>query len=112
MKDLALNNGFHAVGIFHAFKSIPWSNDATKFNHRILLANPFEDANGFQQTEVISIDISYEDVARVKELESSHKGKQVIIPCRLEARKGGKSGAWLSRFMPKGSLVTMLNKAF
>ena len=69
-------NGFQAVGIILGFKSEPWRNDPTKFNHRILLANPFLDGNGFQQTEVMSIDITHDDVQRLQQLTNEFKGKQ------------------------------------
>lgn len=105
---LTVQNGFQAVGIMHGFVSEPWSNDNTKFNHKIILANPFLDGNGFQQTEVMSIDIAHDDVQRVQKLANELKGKQVIIPCSCNARKGGKNGAWLSRFMPKNSIIQAL----
>jgi hypothetical protein len=105
-----VQNGFQAVGIMHGFQSEPWRNDPTKFNHRILLANPFLDSNGFNQTEVISIDIAHDDVRRVQQLANELKGKQVILPCRCDAKKGGKSGAWLSRFLPKGSMILELSQ--
>lgn len=96
----------------HTFVSEPWSNDKTKFNHKIILSNPFLDSNGFQQTEVMSIDIAHDDVHRVQQLSSELKGKQVILPCIFNARKGGKNGAWLSRFMPKGSIIQALPDSF
>jgi len=107
-----IQNGFQAVGIMHGFNSEPWRNDSTKFNHRILLANPFLDGNGFHQTEVISIDVAHDDVTRVQQLANDLKGKQVILPCRCDAKKGGKSGAWLSRFLPKGSSIQALPDTF
>lgn len=103
-----IQNGFQIVGMMHGFKSEPWRNDPTKFNHRILLANPFLDGNGFQQTEVLTVDVAHDDVERVQQLASQLKGKQVILPCRCDAKKGGKSGAWLSRFLPKGSRIIPL----
>jgi hypothetical protein len=103
-----VQNGFQAVGIMHGFQSEPWRNDATKFNHKILLANPYFDGNGFQQTEVISIDVAHDDVQRVQKIANELQGKQVILPCRCDAKKGGKSGAWLSRFLPKGSQIVAL----
>lgn len=107
---IAIQNGFQAVGIMHGFKSEPWRNDPTKFNHRILLTNPFLDGNGFQQTEVMSIDIAHDDVTRIQQLANDLKGQKVILPCRCDAKKGGKSGAWLSRFLPKGSLIQALSE--
>lgn len=109
---LAIQNGFQAVGMMHGFVSEPWTNDNTKFNHKVILSNPFLDGNGFQQTEVMSIDISHDDVQRVQQLANELKGKQVIIPCNCNARKGGKTGAWLSRFMPKGSSIQALPDSF
>lgn len=106
----SIQNGFQAVGIMHGFVSEPWANDNTKFNHKVILANPFLDGNGFQQTEVMSIDVAHDDIQRVQQLAESLKGKQVIMPCVCSARKGGKTGAWLSRFMPKGSPIKALSE--
>lgn len=105
---MQLQNGFQAIGIMNGFQSIPWKNDPSKFNHRLLLANPYLDGNGFNQTEVISVDVSHEDVQRVQRLADELKGKQVILPCRCEAKKGGKNGAWLSKFLPKGSNIQVV----
>ena len=82
------------------------------YNHTILLSNQFLDGNGFQQTEVMSIDVGHDDVTRVQQLANDLKGKQVILPCRCDAKKGGKSGAWLSRFLPKGSSIQALPDVF
>ena len=102
-------NGTYCVGIMNGFVSQPWTNDPNKFNHRILLANPYLDNNGFQQTEVITIDVSADDVQRVQGLCNQLKDKQVIVLTRFDARKGGKNGAWLSRFMPRGANIQTLD---
>ena len=44
-----MDNYFQAVGIMHGFKSEQWRNYSTKFKHRILLANPFLNGNGFNK---------------------------------------------------------------
>ena len=106
---ISIQNGFQVVGVMHGFVSEPWTNDHTKFNHKIILSNPFLDSNGFQQTEVMNIDVAHDDVHRVQKLANELKGKQVILPCICNARKGGKHGAWLSRFLPKGSLIQSIN---
>lgn len=103
-----LMNGFYAVGVMHDVVSTPWSNDANKLNHKIVLANPFVDSNGFKQTEVINVDLSFEDVDRVKALLSCLKGERVLVHCNVLAKKGGRNGAWLSRFMIKGSDIRPL----
>lgn len=98
-----LNNGFFVAGIFHSVLSEPWSTDNSKFNHRIILNNPYEDQFGNPQTEVIRIDISQEDLPILQAQASRVAGKQVIVPVICAARAGGKTGAWLSVRMPKGS---------
>ena len=105
-----IQNGYQVVGIMHGFQSEPWRNDPTKFNHKLLLTNPYLDGHGFQQTEVMSIDIAHDDVQRVQQIANEFKGKQVIFPCRCDAKKGGKSGVWLSRFLPKGSTIVALSE--
>lgn len=98
-----MNNGFFVAGEFHSVVSEPWSNDASKFNHRIILNNPYQDQYGNQQTEVIRIDISPDDLQVLQGQSPRIQGKQVIVPVVCSARIGGKTGAWLSVRMPKGS---------
>ncbi len=107
-----MDNNFQLRGTFVAatmsgFVSQPWVNNPEKFNHRIILANPYVDNNGFNQTEVITIDVSHDDIQRVQQLCTQLRDKQVIVFCSFQARQGGKSGAWLSRFMPRGSEILL-----
>ena len=98
-----MNNGTFVCGIFNTVVSEPWSSDPSKFNHRIILNNPYEDQYGNQQTEVIRVDINPEDLQTLQQQAPRIAGKQVIIPVICQARQGGRSGAFLSVRMPKGS---------
>lgn len=102
-----MNNGTFVVGIFNQVSSEPWSTDNTKFNHRLVLNNPYRDNWGNEQVEVITVDLNPEDLPIVQKQASILVGKQVMIPVVCQARAGGKSGAWLSRRMPKGSKILM-----
>lgn len=101
-----MNNGFFVTGIFHSVLSEAWTNDPSKFNHRIILNNPYQDQFGNPQTEVIRIDISQEDLPILQAQSSRIAGKQVIVPVICMARAGGKTGAWLSVRMPKGEKLS------
>lgn len=98
-----MNNGFFVLGDFHSVISEPWSNDQSKFNHRLIINNPYLDQFGNQQTEVIRIDISPEDLQVIQSQAPRIQGKQVMVPVICQARQGGRNGTWLSVRMPKGS---------
>ena len=107
---MSMQNGTFVIGEFNQVKSEPWSTDATKFNHRIVLNNPYQDQYGNGQVEVITIDVSPEDLPIIQKQSSAIVGKQVMIPVVCQARAGGRNGAWLSRRMPKGSKIMMTPK--
>lgn len=98
-----MNNGFFVVGQFHSVVSEPWSSDPNKFNHRLVVTNQYEDRFGMPQTEVITVDISPDDLNILQQQAPRAAGKQVMVPVVCSARQGGRNGAWLSVRMPKGS---------
>ena len=102
-----MNNGTFVVGEFNQVKSEPWSTDQTKFNHRLVLNNPYDDSYGNKQVEVITVDISPDDLSVIQRQSSALVGKQVLVPVVCQARPGGRTGAWLSRRMPKGSKIML-----
>ncbi|WP_027855002.1 hypothetical protein [Marinobacterium litorale] len=106
---MSFNNGYFVIGNFHSVQSEPWRNDETKFNHRIILNNPYEDQFGNPQTEVIRVDISQEDLPTLQAQAGRIQGQQVMVPVVCNARKGGSTGAWLSVRMPKGSKLLFPN---
>ena len=85
-----------------------WSNDPTKFNHRLHLVSQYNDNYGYVQTQHINIDVNAEDLTRVQEFCNINNGSQVIVQVNNTARKGGKSGAWLSQYMPKDAEIIVL----
>jgi len=107
-----LKHGTFVIGEFVGFESEPWASDATKFNNRIGVKTGSYPA-GFGETkdEIISIDIFDDETIRwVIAQQDKLKGKDVI--CNVIHRaKGGRSGAWLSRFMPRGQLPQLLSKS-
>ena len=106
-----IQTGFTLTGIFKGFRSTPWKNDPTKFNHRIGIATLKDDGYGGQSENLIEVDILQEDIPRIQQSQNDYLGKYVMINVVPMAK--GKS--WLSCFMPKGSeiknLATVLKKA-
>jgi hypothetical protein len=106
-----MNNGFFVCGVFHSVISEPWASDPSKFNHRLVINNPYLDQYGNQQTEVVRIDINPDDLTVLQAQSPRITGKQVLVPVVCAARSGGRSGAWLSVRMPKGSKLTFPAKS-
>lgn len=98
-----MNNGYFVVGEFHSVVSEPWATDQSKFNHRLIVTNQYQDSIGMPQTDVIRIDLSADDLTVIQQQAPRIQGKQVMVPVVCSARKGGRNGAWLSVRMPKGS---------
>ena len=105
-----MENGIYVIGEFNQVVSEPWSTDNTKFNHRLVLNSPYKDQWGNEQVEVITIDINPEDLPVIQRQASTLAGRQVMVPTIFQARKGGRTGAWLSRRMPKGSKIAIAPK--
>jgi hypothetical protein len=106
---MILENGTFVIGILSQLVTEPWaSNGKSGTNYRLAISSPYEDRFGNPQTEVTTIDVASDEHARVwgecKEL----VGKRIAVPCRHTARQGGKTGAWVARFMPKNTSVTVV----
>lgn len=102
--------GTYIIGEFVGYIEKPWPTDATKLNRRIrLVTGRYLDDFGQEQLQTQEVDIQLEDVGTIKHLEADLKGKQVVIPAVFRARKGGRDGAFLSCFMPKGATISFLH---
>ncbi|WP_201356428.1 hypothetical protein [Amphritea japonica] len=107
---MAKFEGFYLAGTLQGFKSTPWSSDPTKFNHRVGIARTYEDDWGNAQTDVTEVDVSLDDVQVIQKQCDILKGQDVIVRVVPSARKGGKTGAWLSVFIPKGEKILPQSK--
>ena len=104
---LALGN--YVLGICKDFRSEPWNNDPTKFNHRLIISRPYHDQYGNEQTDVTVVDINQEDVQAVQTQVAQFRDKAVVCPVAQVARAGGRNGAWLSVRMPKHEKLQLLD---
>jgi hypothetical protein len=107
-----MENGVYIIGQVKGLKSTPWAKDPNKFNHSLgLVTGIYKDEWDNQHENIIKVDIQEADLARVKNLVDGKAGKQVSVPVVGRARPGGKSGAWLSYFLPQGADLVFLGQA-
>lgn len=106
---MSLQLGSYVVGICKEFRSEPWNNDPTKFNHRLIISRPYLDQYENEQTDVTIIDINTDDVHAVQNQVASFRNKAIICPVAMVARAGGRNGAWLSTRMPKNEKLQLLD---
>ena len=106
----ALQNGRYYVGTIQNFESVPWTTDPTKFNHRLVMINQYDDRYGNSQTQYENFNVHPEDIQRIQTLANSAKGEQVIFAMGAQAKKGGKNGAWLDQYIVKGTPVYKLEE--
>jgi hypothetical protein len=99
--------GQFIAGVMLGYQETPWPTDSTKFNRRVgIKTGTYKDSFGQQHINTELIDVQYDDCEAVKAVCTLLAGKSVIVPVVAVARKGGKEGAWLSMFMPKGVKIT------
>lgn len=102
-----MNNGIFIQGEFLQLKSEPWKKDPTKFNHRLILINTFEDQDGCPQTDKFMVDITPEDLPILQQQAPRITGKSVIVPVVVSARAYGGREPFISYYMPKGSKILL-----
>ena len=106
-----LINGVYVVGQLKGFTQTPWTNDPNKFNYSIgVSTSSYVNEWGETNETIQRIDIQSDDVSRVMNFTNENKGSIVQIPVVYRARTGGRSGSWLSCFMPKNSELKLLKK--
>jgi hypothetical protein len=103
--------GQFICGKLLGYQETPWPTDPTKLNRRIgVLTGTYKDSFGVEHVNSELIDIQYAESAIIQNQCASLVGKHVIVPVITVAKKGGKDGAWLSKFMPKGACITEQKK--
>lgn len=90
------------IGKYVGYSKTPWTNDPSKFNHRVCLeVGNRTDEFGVVHPENLVMDIDPSDVCKFDDM--SNKVVRVDLAFRMkEARNGNK---WLSVWIPKGSDV-------
>jgi hypothetical protein len=98
--------GFYLFGICKGFRVDQRTADGkTYVNYRLGIARTYQGHYDETNEEVIEVDILQDDQANIGKVAEAYKGKPVVIEVVPRARKGGKQGAWLSLFAPKGSAL-------
>lgn len=108
---MAKLQGFFLCGILEGFASTPWTNDASKFNHRLGISRVFEDEWGNESRETVRVDVPLQSVEMMRKQAEMLKGKAVMVRVVPQARQGGKTGVWLSVFVPQGENLVPQNAA-
>lgn len=99
--------GFVLIGEMVGVDSTPWASDSNKFNHNLgVKVGVRKDNYQVEHTDVKTVSINGDDLQRVKEIVEKCRGKTVAIQVVPNAKAGGRTGAWLSVFMPKGAEIT------
>lgn len=104
-----LELGNYVIGICRDFRVEPWAKDPTKFNRVLIIARPYSDQYGNEQTDVTRIDINQEDVQSIQSQVAALREKPVVCPIVYSARTGGKNGAWLSARLPREAKLQLLD---
>ena len=102
-----MNNGLNVVGTFLQLKSEPWKKDPSRFNHRMVITNEYQDQDGCPQTDKYLIEVLDQDLPLIQQQAPRIQGKQVIVPVVANARQFGTGSPFISMFMPKGARILM-----
>lgn len=103
--------GIYIIGIIKGFKSTPWAKDPSKYNHQLgLVTGTYTDEWDNVHENVVKIDIQAVDLERVRSQVQGKEGKTISVPVIGRARAGGKTGAWLSYFMPQNAEIIFLTQ--
>lgn len=97
--------GFYLAGRLEGFSMTPWTNNPEKFNYRVGISRSYEDKWGNTTKDVVEVDVSMEAVQVIQKQCEMLKGKDVIVRVVPSARAGGRNGAWLSVYIPKGESI-------
>jgi hypothetical protein len=101
--------GSFIAGRLIGYNESPWSsNGRSGVNRRLgIVARSYTDTFGQTQEETTTVDIPEQMVPYVQSIVDKNIGKEIIIPCIFQAKKGGLQGAFLSIYMPKDSVITI-----
>ena len=106
-------SGEFVIGKLLGYSESPWANDPTKFNRRVgIQTGSYQDQFGVQHPNVVSVDVQFDDVPAVASQCQNLNGSYVMVPVITSARKGGRDGAFLGRFMPKKSQIMPVTEYF
>lgn len=106
---MAKLQGFYLCGILEGFSSTPWTNDSTKLNHRIGISRVFQDEWGNESRDTIRVDVPMDSVEVIRKQAEMLKHKPVMVRVVPQAKAGGRTGSWLSVFIPQGENIIPQN---
>lgn len=106
---MAKLEGFYLAGTLEGFSMTPWTNNAEKFNYRVGISRSYEDKWGNRTKDVVEVDVSLEAVQVIQKQCDMLKGKEVMVRVVPAAKTGGRNGAWLSVYIPKGESIIPQN---
>lgn len=103
-----MKNGQYIQGEFLLLKSEPWKNDSTRFNHRLIIVNTYQDNDGCTQTEKFQIDVLPDDLPILQAQAPRITGKTVLCPVRVSAKQFGSRDPYVSYLLPPGSKLVLI----
>jgi hypothetical protein len=108
--------GTYVCAHLQGFETIPWANDPTKFNNRLVLFTEYEDRYGAKSRNYINVDVQQQDIQRIQQQASKHQGQLVVIPAIYQFKSGespktGKSYAFQTILLPKDSEITPVTQS-
>ena len=107
---MSMAKGEFVIGTLVGYSETPWSSDSSRFNRRVrVCTGAYIDGFGQEHPNNVDIDVQFEAAQKIKQQCDNYQGKEVMVPFVPMARKGGRDGAWLARFMPKDSDILPLS---
>lgn len=94
-----IEQGIKVIGTLRGYAEIPWRNDPSKVNRKIGIAIETVDSYGCPDSINIDLDVPYGGWQKYQSQAEMLKGKVVEINIGVTAKKGGKTGAWLSYYI-------------
>jgi len=103
MSESAKQTGLYLFGRVMGFSERPWHSDPSKLNYELGIGRDYQNEWGDASTDVTRVTVPADRVPEIKALAEKFKGKYVSVRVIVNARKGGRDGAFLSFFLPKTS---------
>ncbi len=105
-----MNNGSYIVGTLSGTDTNDWTDrdGQVRQNHYLILAATYQDRFGNPQTEVNRVEFAHTRLAEINKSIGEMAGEKVLVPVRVEARKGGRNGAFITYFLPTSSYPEVL----
>jgi len=96
-------SGFYVCGQVVGFAERPWQSDPSKVNYEIGIGRPYTNDFGQPDVDVTRVQVPADRAAELRAVVEKLRGKFVSVRVVVNARKGGRDGAFLSVYMPRTS---------